>query len=181
MMSDRVKGLVRRVLSSAFGAVVLSVTVSACEFVKDLPIPTDAEVATFYTSPGIRATVSGNVATVTVIQPAEYLRQGGSLWAKSTPYLYMFSQPTQLLFYQYEGLAGVRIVSQLPSGEEVARVLLRRDALNGITWGHALLVSAKAMQQGTQSPQKLRDLVEYGEARTEFSYNPKYAPSRKQG
>jgi len=152
-----------------------------CWPVRELPVPTADEASAFYTGAGIEATVSGNVVTITVPQPYEYLRRGGSLWAKSTPYLYVFSVPTRKMFDEYEGLAGVRVVSKLAGGEEVARALLRRDELNGITWEHALRASAVAIRDGTRRPQTLRDLVNYGEDRTEFRYNERYAPSRRGG
>ncbi len=141
----------------------------------DLKIPTPEEVEEAYTYSGrLTAEVRGNVAEITVVQPAYQLRRGGSLWAKVGPYVLLFSEETRDLFEAFPGLAAVRVITRTPGGEEVARALLTRDALNGITWRRALNIAGKARRDGTRRPTRLEELVRWGEEHTEFSYNPRF-------
>ena len=74
--------------------------------------------------------MNGNVAEITLVQPARHLQRGGSLWAKVGPYVLLFSEETENLFQDYPGLAGVRAITMTPGGTEVARALLPRESLN---------------------------------------------------
>jgi hypothetical protein len=116
----------------------------------------------------------GNVAEVTITQPAQQLRRGGSLWAKVGPYVLLFSEPTQELFEDYPGLAGIRVITT-SAGAEVARALLARSTLTEVTWRRALNIAGLARRDGTERPTLLEDLVRWGEDHTEHQYNPRFA------
>jgi hypothetical protein len=155
-------------------ALLLSGLASACDDA-DLPVPNAAQVEDAYLYSGqLSAEMSGNVAEVTIVQPDRHLQRGGTLWAKVGPYILLFSKETEGLFLDYPGLAGVRVVTRTQSGREVARALLPRDALNGITWRRALNIAGLARRDGTRRPSLLEDLVEWGEEHTEFSYDPRF-------
>lgn len=142
-------------------------------------LPGEEEIRTAYAeSVGIdSAELSGNVAVVRIRQPDAQLRRGGSLWARVGPYIYLFSPSTQRLFESYPDLAAVRIVTLGPGNEEVARALLRRDALSGIQWRRSLNLLGHALQEGTQRPSRLEDLVTWGERHTEYEYNEEFLPN----
>ena len=123
---------------------------------------------------GLSATVSGNVAEITITQAARQLRRGGTLWAKVGPYVLLFSEETEDLFRDYPGLAGVRVITVSPDGAEVARALLARDSLNDITWRRARNICGLARRDGTRRPSLLESLVEWGEDHTEFTYNSRF-------
>lgn len=149
-------------------------TLGACEQ-QDLSLPTAEQVASYYVYEGqLTAEMSGNVAEVTVRQSAEQLRRGGTLWAKVGPYVFLFSDPTERLFRDFGGLAGVRVITTAPGGAEVARALLPRDALNELTWRRALNISGLARREGTDRPSRLERLVAWGEDHTEYEYSPRY-------
>jgi hypothetical protein len=143
---------------------------------QDLSIPDASEVEEAYTYGGrLEASMSGNVAEVTVVQPTRQLQRGGTLWAKVGPYVLLFSEETQSLFDRYPGLAGVRVITETPNGTEVARALLTRDALNDLTWRRARNIAGLARRDGTRRPSLLEDLVRWGEDHTEYNYNPSYS------
>jgi hypothetical protein len=142
----------------------------------DLTLPRSAEVEAAYIYPGgLKATVRGNVAEVTITQAARDLRRGGTLWAKVGPYVLLFSEETEGLFRGYPGLAGVRVITVSSDGTEVARALLARDSLNGVTWRRARHIAGLARRDGTRRPSLLEDLVEWGEDHTEYTYSPRYS------
>jgi hypothetical protein len=118
--------------------------------------------------------MNGNVAEVTVSQPAQHLRRGGTLWAKVGPYIVLFSEEAENLFLAYPGLAGIRVITTTNGGTEVARALLPRDTLNDLTWRRALNIAGLARRDGTRRPTLLENLVRWGEDHTEFSYNPAF-------
>jgi hypothetical protein len=120
---------------------------------------------------------SGNVVELVVQQERAQLQRGGQLWARVGPYIYVFSPATRELFETYEGLAGVRAITQA-DGQEVARVLLLADALNEITWRRARSLLGEALDQGTARPVTMDRLVQFGEQHTTFEYNPAYVPPR---
>ncbi len=153
----------------------LSVFVFGCG-PQDLTLPTSGEVEDAYLYPGgLEARIRGNVAEVTITQPARDLRRGGTLWAKVGPYVLLFSEETEGLFSGFPGLAGVRVITVSSDGNEVARALLARDSLNGITWRRAIHIAGLARRDGTRRPSLLEKLVEWGEDHTEFTYNPRYS------
>ena len=119
----------------------------------DLVVPEASEVESFYTYRGeLSVEMSGNVAEITVSQDPDQLRRGGTLWAKVGPYVVLFSEETRDLFREFSGLAGVRVITRNPWGEEVARAFMTRDALNEVTWQRALNISGHARREGTPLP-----------------------------
>lgn len=155
-------------------AFALSTAVAGCDE-EALVVPTAEEVASYYTSSSITGVeMKGNVAELTVSQNAAQLRRGGSMWARVGPYIYLLSQPTQEVFRDFNGLAGVRVVTRVGTAE-VARALLPRDALNDITWKRALNVNGLARRDGTERPALIEDLIDYGEDRVaEYEYNSRF-------
>jgi len=147
---------------------------TACEE-RDLTIPPASVVENAFQYVGsLSVSMNGNVAEVTITQPERQIRRGGSLWAKVGPYVLLFSEEAASLFQDYPGLAGIRVVTTVPGGVEVARALLPRDALNGLTWRRALNISGLARRDGTRRPTLLEDLVSWGEDHTEYTYNPRF-------
>lgn len=138
--------------------------------------PTVEEVATYYARHrGVDSVrMSGNVAVLHVEQPYDQLERGGSLWARVGPYVYLMTPSTRAAFTDHPGLAAVRVVTHLPGNEEVARALLRRDALSNILWRRTLNILGHALQAGQENPRKLEELTEWSEQHTEFRYNPDY-------
>lgn len=122
--------------------------------------------------------MSGNVAQVKVVVDPEPYRRGGDLWAKATPYIFLFSTTTLNAFEAYPGLGGVRIMIQHPIGDTMAQALLSREVLSEVGWRQALNLSGLARRDGTDRPGRMQDLVRWGEDRTEFQYNPGYITSR---
>lgn len=177
------KGLVNRFVSGGkwggwglwrLGLLLLLGLVSGCEK-RDLTVPTAKEVEAAFTYDGaLSVSMNGNVAEVTVSQPAQDLRRGGTLWAKVGPYILLFSEESENLFLSYSGLAGIRVITSTPNGTEVARALLPRDTLNELTWRRALNIAGRARRDGTKRPTLLENLVRWGEEHTEFSYNPSF-------
>lgn len=159
-----------RVMALAAGLLALS----GCQQ-PDLAVPTAEEAEGYFSAvSNLTVEMEGNVAELTVVQPATQLRRGGSLWARVGPYIYLFSEATQTLFTDYPGLAAVRVVTTTSGGAEVARATLARNTLNELTWRRALNVAGLARRDGTERVTLLEDLVRWGEDRTEFEYNPTY-------
>lgn len=145
----------------------------------ELPVPTTEEASEYYAAVSdVTVEMSGNVAEVTVVQSSTQLRRGGSLWARVGPYIYLFSDATQSLLNDYPGLAAVRVITRTAGGTEVARATLSQGTLNELTWRRALNVAGLARRDGTERVTLLEDLVEWGEDRTEFEYNPRYVRRR---
>ena len=159
-------------------ALTLGAALGACE-PPDLSVPTPGQVESAFAGfATVTASMSGNVAEVTVKQSGQQIRRGGTLWAKVGPYIYLFSEPTQGLFTDFGGLGGVRVITTAPGGTEVARALLPRDGLNELTWRRALNVAGIARRDGTDRPSTLESLVTWGEDHTEFEYSPRYVRRR---
>lgn len=139
------------------------------------PAPAADEVARHYTYEGnLSVEMSGNVAQVTVEVDPEPYRRGGDLWAKSMPYIFLFSSATRAALEEHTGLGGVRVITRHPNGDMMAQALLERDALRGRAWDQALSIAGQARTGGTARPGLMRDLVRWGEDHTEFEYNPVY-------
>lgn len=150
---------------------------TGCEEV-DLTIPSASAVEEAFQYDGsLAASINGNVVEVTITQPERQIRRGGTLWAKVGPYVLLFSEETEALFRDYPGVAGIRVVTTVPGGAEVARALLPRDTLNDLTWRRALNISGLARRDGTRRPTLLEDLVRWGEDHTEYVYNSRYIRS----
>lgn len=157
----------------AIAALVLVLAVATCQR-EPLVVPTGDQVAEYYTSGSIVSVqMNGNVAELTVEQPAGQLRRGGSLWARVGPFIYLFTAPTQSVFTDFNGLAGVRVITKVGSAE-VARALLTRDALNDFSWRRSLNINGLARRDGTRQPTLIEDLISWGEDHTEYAYNPRF-------
>lgn len=161
---------------------VLALAALAATGCADAPaasLPDAEAVAAYYDyDGGLEARISGNVAEITVDQPAAQLRRGGTLWAKVGPYVLLFSNETFRLLEENPGLAGVRVVTRVERGPEVARALLVRGELSGVLWRRSLNIAGRARLEGTDKPALLEELVRWGEDHTEFEYNPRYTTSR---
>ncbi len=143
----------------------------------DGTLPRASQVEAAYAYGGnLSVDMSGNVAEITIAQPSEQLRKGGSLWAKVGPYVLLFSSETEALFRAYPGLAGVRVITT-SDGSEVARALLPRDTLSDLTWRRSLNIAGLARRDGTRRPTLLEALVRWGEDHTRYEYNPRYTRS----
>ncbi|MDX1674489.1 MAG: hypothetical protein R3314_06835, partial [Longimicrobiales bacterium] len=140
------------------------------------PPPTAEEVAVHYARhQGVDSVrMSGNVAVLHVEQPYQQLQRGGSLWARVGPFVYLMTPSTRAAFREFPGLAAVRVVTHLAGGDEVARAMLRRDALTDILWRRTLNILGHALQSGRENPRRLEELTEWSERYTEFRYNPEY-------
>lgn len=159
--------------------VALALGAAACEQPADGALPDAETIRGYYEYQGdLDAEVTGNVALITVSQPPEQLRRGGSLWAKVGPYVILFSRETQQLFLDHAGLAGVRVETRDSDGERVATALLARDELSDLQWRRALNIAGLARRDGTRQVTLLEDLVQWGEEHTEFEYDPEYTRSR---
>lgn len=141
--------------------------------------PAAEEVRPYFAYEGeLSVEMSGNVAQVTVVvDPAPFVR-GGDLWAKATPFLFLFSSSTRDAFEAHPGLGGVRVITQHPNGDWMAQALLSREVLTESGWRQATNLSGLARRDGTERPGRMQDLVRWGEDRTEFQYNPGYISSR---
>jgi hypothetical protein len=118
--------------------------------------------------------VNGNVIEVRVRQPYDQLDRGGSLWARVGPFVYLFTPSTRQIFHDFPAVAAVRVVTVVPDGTEVARAMLRRDALNDVRWRRSLNILGHALQDGQEHPRRLEALTDWGENYTDFRYNPEY-------
>ena len=157
--------------------VVMVVTgglVAGCQQPRELTLPDAGQVATYYEyEAGLETEVVGNVAVLTVTQSAQQIRRGGSLWAKVGPYVFLFTEETRTLFEDFPGLAGVRVVTRV-GNSDVANALLAREELTGVLWRRSLNIAGQARRDGTNRVTLLEDLVNWGEAHTEFEYNNRY-------
>ena len=155
------------------------VLAAGCVEQPELTVPTAEEVERHYSSvTDLTAEIRGNVAAITVVQSANQLRRGGSLWARVGPYIYLFSAETHSLFEAYPGLAAVRVSTRTAGGVPVASAILTRDELSGVLWRRSLNIAGQARRDGTESPARLEDLIDWGEEHTEFEYSARYNPSR---
>jgi len=162
---------------SAVGLAILAVATLAgtgCAADVEPELPTADEAAAYYEmSSDFSVALDGNVAEVTVQQSPAQLRRGGAMWARMTPYMYLFTDATRRLLEDFPGLAGVRVVTRAGDAE-VARVTLARNALNSLTWRRTLNIAGKARRDGATRLTLLEDLIEWGEDHTEFEYNTRY-------
>lgn len=170
---ERIRSLIldTRLLTQA---VAVALVAGGCQEAAAPALPSAEAVETYYKYDfGLDAEVLGNVATIFVTQEAQQIRRGGALWAKVGPYVFLFTEETHQLFEDYPGLAGVRIVTRVGTSE-VAKALLRRDELSGVLWRRSMNIAGRARREGTHRVTLLEDLVDWGEAHTEFEYNERY-------
>jgi len=162
-----------RVIRRLGAVAVLALAAVACES-PDLRVPTEADVAArFEATQGVSVHMNGNVAEITVRQPYQQVRRGGTLWAKVGPYIYLFSDEVHGLLVEYGGLAGVRVITTAGS-EEVARAFVTRNDMTDVLWRRSKNIAGRARLEGTERPSLLEALVIWGEDRTEFDYNPRF-------
>ena len=160
-------------LSGWLLALGIAATAWGCDGAPEAPqMPAAAEVEAAY-GERVEAEVSGNLLRVRVPMP-EGFERGGSLWARSGPYFYLFTTATRDLLLQYRDIAAVEVVATTEAEEEVARARLLRDTLNEITWQRAIAFASQAQTEGTESPRHVDRLVRFGEERTEYEYNPEF-------
>jgi hypothetical protein len=146
----------------------------ACTAPADRTLPTREQVLSYYQSDrDLEAEITGNVAVLKVAQSPEQLRRGGTLWAKVGPYIFLFSEETRRLLTDFDGLGAVRVITTV-GGVEVANALLAHEELNDVLWARSLNIAGRARLEGTDRMTLLEDLVEWGEARTEFTYNERF-------
>ena len=119
--------------------------------------------------------LSGNVVELTFDADRRSLRRGGSLWARAGLFVQLLSPATRDLLTAWEGVAAVRAVSVV-NGQEIGRATLLRDELSEIHWRRTLNLLGHALRDGTQRPSRLQELAEWGEAHTEYEYNPAFVP-----
>jgi hypothetical protein len=173
----RLDGAQRRTV----GALVLvgAALAGACIERPELTLPTADQVESYYSSvTDLDAEIRGNLAEIKVVQSANQLRRGGSLWARVGPYIYLFTEETYRLFQDFPGLAGVRVVTQTAGGVTVASAMLTRDELSDVLWRRSLNIAGHARRDGTERPALLEDLIRWGEEHTEFEYSESYNPRR---
>jgi hypothetical protein len=89
------------------------------------------------------------------------------------PYIFLFTEETYQLFEDFPGLAAVRVVTKVGNAR-VASALLARDELSGVLWRRSLNIAGQARRDGTKRVTLLEDLVDWGEAHTDFTYNDRY-------
>ena len=170
MRSQRAAGFL------AAGALALGA--AACETAPEAGLPTPEAVAAYYSYDGLlEARLSGNVAEIVVTQPRAQLERGGKLWARVGPYIFLFSEETYQLLEDHPAMAGVRVITQVGDGTEIARALLVRGTLTGVLWRRSLNIAGRARLEGTDKPGLMEQLVRWGEDHTDFKYNPRYVPT----
>lgn len=155
-------------------ALTAAAALAGCVQPSELSLPSPDEVEGYYEyDAGLSAEVKGNVATITVVQDAQQIRRGGSLWAKVGPYVFLFTEETQALFTDHPGLAGVRVVTRVGDAD-VASALLARDELSDVLWRRGLNIAGRARRDGSTRVTLLEELVRWGESHTEFEYNSRF-------
>lgn len=165
--------------------VALGCGVIGCDRIRpgqpDFTLPPIAVVDSMYARQGLTVQVqySGNVVELRAVQPVDQLRRGGSLWARVGPYIYLFTPATRAVFETYDGVAAVRAITETPGGQEIARALLLRTALEETRWRRANNLLGTALQEGTERPARIEALVHFGESYTEYEYNPEWVPVRR--
>jgi len=163
----------------SLGVAVAAASAVACGQAANAELPEPDDIESYYDYEGdLQAEVSGNVALIIVSQPREQLARGGLLWAKVGPYVILFTEETQRLLLDHPGLAGVRVVTRVEGGADVASALLPRDELSSVQWRRALNIAGQARRDGTKRVTLLEDLVRWGEEHTQFEYHPDHTRAR---
>lgn len=156
-------------------AIAIAAAGQGCDRGDEAPLmPSADQVEAVYGS-AVEVEATGNLLRLTVPMP-EGFERGGTLWARSGPYFYLFTTATRDLFVAYSDLAAVEVSAVTEAGEEVARARLLRGALNEITWSRAIAYASRAQTEGTENPRHVETLVRWAEDRTEYEYNPEFVP-----
>lgn len=161
-----------RVTLGVLAAVALAAA-AACEPGENRDLP-PATVLDSIFGDRVQSSLNGNVVELRVTQDASQLTRGGPIWAKAGPYIYLFTPQTRSLLERYGGVGGVRATTLDRRGELIARALLERTTLNSVTWPKAINVAGLARTQGSERPQRMVDLAEYGEEHTSYEYSEQY-------
>lgn len=146
---------------------------AACEPAEDRSLPSIAVLDSIY-GEAVETSLNGNVVELRITQDASQLTRGGPIWAKAGPYIYLFTPQTRSIFERFGGVGGVRATTLDSRGELVARALLERSSLNSVTWPKAINVAGRARTQGSERPQRMVDLAEFGEEHTDYEYSQSY-------
>lgn len=160
------------------------IVASACDRIQpnrqDLDLPPIDSIRAIYAANGQSEDLSysGNVVEIEVVQQADQLRRGGSLWARVGPYIHLLTPATREVFDRYAGVAAVRVVTRTTTGQEIARAMLLRSAFEETRWRRTLNLLGHALQQGSERPSQIEALVLWGEDHTEHSYNPDFVPNQ---
>lgn len=149
------------------------VAVTACEPAENRDLPSAAVLDSIY-GERVESTLNGNVVELRITQDASQLTRGGPIWAKAGPYIFLFTPQTREIFERFGGVGGVRATTLDARGELIARALLERSGLNSVTWPKAINVAGRARTQGSERPQTMVDLAEYGEEHTSYEYSQRY-------
>ena len=162
-------------------AFAAATTTAGCDAIGgrgETPLPAADSLEAIYERHGMRGAVSLDGSTVEFLatQDPDQLRRGGTLWARVGPYIYLFTPATREVFDTWSSVGAVRVVTQTPDGREVARATLRNGRLSDVLWRRSLNLLGRALQEGTERPRRLEDLVRWGEEYTEFRYDPTYVP-----
>jgi hypothetical protein len=92
------------------------------------------------------------------------------------PYIHLFTPGTRDVMERYHGVAAVRAITNTVGGREIARAMLVNDSLGSARWQRAVNLMSRAVQEGTERPARLQDLIRFGEQFTEFRYSPEFVP-----
>lgn len=150
---------------------MLALTVAGCAGEPErAPVLPDPAAVEAWFGEGTEASLDGPVLEIRGTIPDRFLERGGRIWARSGPFLYLFNVHVRDLLVDYPDLAGVRAVTVTEGGEEIARALLLRGELHRYEWREALARASLAQTQGTESPRRLEELIEWGEEHTEYRY-----------
>jgi len=175
----RLSGSVRRHTRflSVTRAGLLVLVLAGCEVEREgaPPPPSASEIAAIYARVGsFDVEMSGNVAQVTTIIDRDDYAMGGELWARASPYIFLFSPATQTALSEYPGLGGVRVIVRYSDGAMVAQARLDRATMTSGRWNQVLGLASRARSEGSARPGLMRDLVRWGEDNTDYQYNPDY-------
>lgn len=132
-------------------------------------LPDPATVAEWY-GPGTEASIDGNVLEIRGTVERSHIERGGRIWARASPYFYLFNVHIRQLLLDYPDLAAVRATTYTANGVEVARALVTREGLSGPRWNEALARTSLAQQEGTSNPGLVERLTRFGEENTEYEY-----------
>lgn len=143
---------------------------AACGRAEQEPVLPEPDSIAAWFGEDTETRMNGNVLEIHGQVGPEFLRRGGSLWAKSSPYFFLFNVKVQQTLEQYPDLAAVRAITYDSSGEELARATVRARELNEYEWRDALALASLAQREGTQSPRHVAALVRFGEEKIEYQY-----------
>lgn len=135
----------------------------------DPVLPPPDSVAAWF-GEGTEARLRGNVLEIRGRLDTEFLRRGGSLWARSSPYFYLFNVHIREVASRYEGLAAIRAITFDEDGEELARATLRTGEMNEYEWRDGVALASLAQREGTENLRHMSALIRFGEEKTEYEY-----------